>query len=69
MASKSWNDLEALQRMKGSAVPRVKDNRRYKALKAARNQLRENIRNADKRSQADTSKPELTGMFNNVWGF
>lgn len=69
MAAKNWNDLEALQRIKGRAVPRVKDNTKYKKLKAARKAMRDNIRKADARSQADQSRPALTGYMNNVWGF
>lgn len=69
MASKRYNDLISLQKMKGQAVPRGKNKASYKKRAAARAAMKACIKRRDDLSRLDSSRPSGDAYYNNVWGF
>lgn len=69
MASKRYNDLISLQKMKGQAVPRGKNKASYKKRAAAYAAMKARIKRRDDLSRLDESRPAGDAYYNNVWGF
>ena len=69
MASKRYNDLISLQKMKGQAVPRGKNKASYKKRAAAYAEMKARIKRRDELSRLDSSRPAGDSYYNNVWGF